>query len=75
MKITDAHVGGDLEVKVDERASPPTALATFTGRFSFKLVRGSSPYENLVRHFRVKFEKEQDRWRIVAVEESDIQKH
>jgi hypothetical protein len=75
VKITAAHVGGDLEIQVNERASPPEALATFTGRFSFKLVRGTSPYENLVRHFRVKFVKQGERWLIVAVEESDLQRH
>ena len=70
MKINEAHVGGDLEISVNERASPPTAQAGFTGRFSFKLVRGTSPYNNLVRRFQVKFVKEQDRWLITGVEET-----
>ena len=74
VKITDARIGGDLEVKVDERAVPHTALASFSGVFSFKLVRGASPYDKIVRRFRVKFVKQQDRWLITGVEESDFQK-
>lgn len=73
--INEAHIGSDLSIQVNERTNPPTALATFTGRFQFKLVRGASPYENMVRKFRVGLSKQDGRWLIVAVEESDLRKH
>ena len=71
VSISEAHIGSDLSIVVDDRAQPPTALATFTGRFHLKLLRGSVPYENMLRRFRVKLDKEGDRWLIVAVEETN----
>ena len=66
-----ASAGSDLSIKVEDRVSPPTALASFTGRFQLKLLRGSIPYEQMVRRFRIKLIKEGDRWLIVGVEESN----
>jgi hypothetical protein len=75
VKINEARVLSDLEVTVNVAAEPPTATATFNARFSFKLVRGMSPYEIMLRHFWVTFEKHEDRWLITAVEDSHIHQH
>jgi hypothetical protein len=71
VSISEAHVGSDLSITLDERAQPPTALASFTGRFQLKALRGSVPYENMIRRFRIKFEKQEKRWLIVAVAEEN----
>ena len=75
VKVNEARVGGDLEIKVDERAIPQTAEASFTGVFSVALRRGTLPHDKIVRRFRVKFVKQQDRWLIAGVEESDVGRH
>ncbi len=75
IKIEDAHIGKDLKIKVNEGTQPLTAMAIFVGNFSFKLIRGNSPYEKLIRRFHVVFEKQDDHWRIITEDDSDITRH
>lgn len=70
--IHAAHVGNDLEVRINKLTNPPTATAFFTGRVHAKEKRGQTiPYENFIRKFRVKFERHNRRWLIVDYEDID----
>jgi len=65
-EISDANVGGDLEVVVNRVTNPRTARVTFTGRISgaSRNLAERSPYENFVRPFTLRLREDEDRWLI-----------
>jgi hypothetical protein len=70
VEISDANIGGDLQVVVNRLTNPPSARATFTGRISGanRSPAERSPYENLVRKFTLTLRQEGDRWLITGYE-------
>lgn len=70
VEISDANIGGDLQVTVNRLTNPPTARATFTGRISGvnRSPAERSPYENFVRPFTLTLRQEGDRWLITGYE-------
>lgn len=72
--IESATVGRDLEVRINKLTSPPTATAFFTGRIQAKDNSGLIPYENYIRKFKVKLERQGDRWLIVDYEDGDLRR-
>jgi hypothetical protein len=67
--ISDANIGGDLDVVINRLTNPPTARATFTGRIS-GVNKGldRSPYENFVRRFTLLLRRDGDRWLVTGYE-------
>jgi hypothetical protein len=73
VKFNDVKVVSDVETTINETADPPSAVSTFNGRFSLKYIKGgTSPYEMIVRRFRVTFQKLDGRWLITDAEESHV---
>lgn len=70
-EIHEAHVGGDLEVRLNRLTSPPSATTFFTGRISALDKRGEVPYEHMLRKFKVTLRKEGDRWLVSDYSDSD----
>jgi len=69
--ISEARVGNDLEVRLNQLTVPPSASAYFTGHFQLKGARETIPYEHLLRKFKVTLHKETDRYRIFDFEDTD----
>lgn len=69
--IREAHVGGDLEVRFNQLASPPAATTYFTGRIVASDRRGEVPYEQLIRRFKVSLRKQGGRWLVANYSDSD----
>jgi hypothetical protein len=70
--IREAHVGGDLEVRINRLTLPPSATAYFTGRVEGKDKRGVVPYEHMIRKFKVTLHKQGDRWLIADYSDADF---
>jgi hypothetical protein len=68
--VQSASVGADLEVRISQLTSPPSATAYFTGRINARERSGTIPYENFIRKFKVKLERQDDRWLITDVEDA-----
>jgi hypothetical protein len=68
--VQSASVGPDLEVRVSQLTSPPSATAYFTGRINAREHSGTIPYENFIRKFKVRLERRGDRWLITDVEDA-----
>jgi hypothetical protein len=68
--VESASVGADLDVRITQLSSPPTATAFFTGRIHARENRGTVPYDNFIRKFKVKLERRDDRWLITEVEDA-----
>ncbi len=62
LRIREANVGGDLEIRTNALTSPPSASAYFTGRIDAQDNRGEVPYDQLVRKFKVTLHHDGDRW-------------
>ena len=71
LDISEAHVGGDLAIRVNRLTSPPSATADFTGRVKAAMPsEGLSP-GNYIRRFTVHFQREGDAWLITDYTQSD----
>lgn len=70
--VSDARVGGDLEVRLNRLTSPPSATTYFTGRVAGKDKRGAVPYENMIRKFKVTFHRDGGRWLIADYSDADF---
>lgn len=68
--IRAASVGADLEVRISQLTSPPSATAFFTGHIEGSDNRGTVPYEHFIRKFKVKLERRGDRWLITDFEDT-----
>lgn len=70
VQISDANVGGDLEVTINRLINPPTARATFTGRISGanRNPAERAPYDNFVRRFTLTLRQDGHRWLITGYE-------
>jgi hypothetical protein len=68
--IRSASVGGDLELRISQLSSPPSATAFFTGRIDGKDTSGTIPYEHFARKFKVKLELRDGRWLISDYEDA-----
>lgn len=68
VEISDANVGGDLQVAVNRFTSPRTARATFTGRITGVRRQPSErgPYDTFVRKFTLKLREDQQGWLITG---------
>jgi len=71
VRVSEAKIGGDLEVRLNQLTNPPSAKAYFTGRVQLKGTRETIPYEHVVRKLKVTFHKEGDRYRIFDYEDAD----
>jgi len=70
-KVRKAHVGGDLQVRLNRLTSPPSATAYFTGRIEGRDQRGEVPYEHIIRKFKLTLQKPAQQWLIAEVEDAD----
>jgi hypothetical protein len=70
--VREAHIGGDLEVRLNPLTTPPSASAYFTGRVEGKDSRGEFPYEHLIRRFKVVFHRHDGRWLIADYTDQDL---
>jgi hypothetical protein len=70
VEISDANIGGDLVVTVNQLTSPPTARATFTGRITGTNVNPGErmPYDNFVRRFTLRLRRDAGRWLLIDYE-------
>jgi hypothetical protein len=68
--IRSASVSSDLEVRISQLTSPPSATAFFTGRIEGKDNSGAIPYDRFVRRFKVKLERRDHRWLIADYEDA-----
>ena len=71
VRVSEAKVLGDLEVRLNQLTNPPSANAYFTGRVRLKGNRETIPYEVVIRKFKVTLHKEGDRYRIFNYEDDD----
>jgi hypothetical protein len=71
-EVSDAGIGGDLQIRFNPLTIPPSATAYFTGRVQGKDKRGVVPYENLFRKFKVTLHHEGDRWLIADYSDLDV---
>jgi hypothetical protein len=71
-EVREAHVGGDLEVRLNRLTHPPSATTYFTGRVQGKDKRGVVPYEHMIRKFKVTLHREGDRGLIADYSETDV---
>lgn len=62
VKISEAHVGGDLDIRINRYTSPPTATANFTGRIKAAYPSQGIGASNYVRRFSLKFRPDAGRW-------------
>jgi hypothetical protein len=69
--ISEARIGNDLEIRLNQLTSPPSAAAYFTGHVQLKGARETIPYEHVLRKFKVTLHKEADRYRIFDFEDTD----
>jgi ketosteroid isomerase-like protein len=69
--VSSARIGGDLEVRFNELASPPSATTYFTGIVNAKDTGGAIPYEHMMRKFKVTMRKEDGRWLIFDYAEAE----
>jgi hypothetical protein len=74
VEISDANIGGDLEVTVNRLTSPPSARATFTGRITgVNRIPGETiPYDNFVKKFTLKLREGDSGWLITDYEMADL---
>jgi hypothetical protein len=70
VKIKRALITDSMAVDVNHGVNPPTAEARFIGRFDIQSTP-KVPYESIIRRFRIGLIKENDRWLINKVEDSD----
>ena len=70
VKIYEASVTGNLQIKFDSSPQPdkPIATASFIGRFKAELLKETTPYENAVLRFKMHFRKENGKWLVTAYE-------
>ena len=68
VKISEATVTGNLQIKFDPPPDPskPIATATFIGRFKAKLLKETTPYDNALLRFKVHFRKENGKWLVTG---------
>jgi hypothetical protein len=52
----------NLEIKINELTSPPTADVSIAGLFTFQDRKGEFPYNTLAPNFKIKLRKHDDRW-------------
>jgi hypothetical protein len=71
VKVSEAKIGGDLEVRLNPLTVPPSASAYFIGHVQVKGARETIPYEHLVRKFKVTLHKQGDRYRVFDYEDAD----
>ena len=71
VNLNSAWIGADLEVRINRLTSPPTATAYFTGHADGQDKRGRIPYERFMRKFKVRLEREGDRWLVTQMEDAD----
>ncbi|MBI3836598.1 MAG: hypothetical protein HY288_01515 [Planctomycetia bacterium] len=71
VRIGEAKIGGDLEIRLNQLTSPPSANAYFTGRVQVKRTRETIPYEHVVRKFKVTLRQEGNRYRVFDYEDAD----
>jgi hypothetical protein len=69
--VEKAHVGGDLEVRLNRLTLPPSATAYFTGHVVGKDKRGLVPYEHMIRKFKVRLQRHGEKWLIADYSEAD----
>ena len=69
--ISEARIGNDLEVRLNQLTAPPLASAYFTGHIQLKGARETIPYEHVVRKFKLTLHKEGDRYRLFDYEDAD----
>jgi hypothetical protein len=69
--ISEARIGNDLEVRLNQLTAPPSASAYFTGHIQLKGAREAIPYEHVVRRFKVTLHKEGDRYRVFDYDDAD----
>jgi len=70
--IRSASVGPDLEVRISQLTSPPTATAYFTGRIDGRDNSGTIPYDRFARKFKVKLQRRDGRWLITDYEDAPL---
>ena len=70
--IRSASIGADLEVRISQLTSPPSATAFFTGRIDGRDNSGTVPYERFARKFKVKLERRDGHWLITDYEEAPL---
>ena len=70
--VREAHIGGDLEVRINRLTHPPSATTYFTGRVEGKDKRAVVPYEHMIRKFKVTLHKQGNRWLIADYNDADI---
>ena len=68
VKISEATVTGNLQIKFDPPPQPdkPIATASFIGRFKAKLLKEATPYDNAILRFKVHFCKENGKWLVTG---------
>jgi hypothetical protein len=64
IQVSNANIGGDLQVTINRHTSPTTARATFTARISGKSRSPGQalPYDNYVRRVAIKLRKSNGKW-------------
>ncbi len=62
--VREAHIGRVEQVVVNRLTQPVSARIYFVGRVSGRDNRGTIPYENLIRTFRLRLHRQGDRWLI-----------
>ena len=63
-----AKVTGDLVIKLDEKASPPNAVATFIARADVRDRKGQSVYSHAIQRVEVAMQKPGDRWLVTGLQ-------
>lgn len=69
--VREAHVGGDLEVRINRLTNPPSAATYFTGRIDGRDARGEFPYEHMIRKFKVTLHRRGGKWLIADYSDAD----
>jgi hypothetical protein len=74
VQISDANIGGDLEVLINRLTSPPSARATFTGRITGVNRNPAErlPHENFIRKFTLKLREDERGWLVTDYEMGDL---
>lgn len=72
VRIRDARVTGDLQIAINQRQAPHTAIANFIGRVEGIDRRGHAPYGTFISRFEVQLRQEGGRWLITGYELQEL---
>jgi hypothetical protein len=73
--ITEAGIGGDLEIEIHDETDPPTAQANFTGHFRGHPRRDPVGHDVFIGQFKTALVKQGDQWLVTSVDHNATRVH